>query len=103
MIILNGCSSLNSEFDCPMKPGVRCESIDKVNAKVDSGELGSEVTCTSCMQEATMMLDSQGVGYKDSVSGKKMNIWIAPFTDTQGNFHTANHVYTPSSMKSWEA
>lgn len=40
--MLAGCADMNSQFDCPMKPGVRCESLDHINAKIDRGEIGRE-------------------------------------------------------------
>ena len=42
-ILLTGCAEMNSQFDCPMKPGVRCESLDQVNARVDRGEIELDV------------------------------------------------------------
>ncbi len=40
MIRKSGCAEADSKFDCPMKPGVSCSSLDQVNAKVDRGEIG---------------------------------------------------------------
>jgi hypothetical protein len=38
--LLAGCAGLNSQFDCPMPPGVMCKSLDEVNKMVDQGKLG---------------------------------------------------------------
>jgi hypothetical protein len=43
---LIGCAHLNSNFDCPMKPGIQCESIDEINARVDCGQFDG--TCKKC-------------------------------------------------------
>jgi conjugal transfer pilus assembly protein TraV len=99
VLMLTGCSAMNTEFDCPMKPGVRCESIDKVNAKVDSGLIGAD-ECLSCQQDQVMLPDEKISAYKDAPCGKKMNIWIAPYTDDHGNYHTASNVYASTSNKS---
>jgi hypothetical protein len=40
--LLPGCADLNSNFDCLMKPGVVCKSLDEVNSLVDQGKLGSD-------------------------------------------------------------
>ena len=37
--MLSGCGELNSQFTCPMKPGVTCQSLDQVNTMVDQGKL----------------------------------------------------------------
>lgn len=99
ILMMAGCSSMNTEFDCPMKPGVRCESIDKVNAKVDSGLIHSDESM-SCLQDNVMFADGEELSCSDTPCGKKMNIWIAPFTDNQGNYHTASNVYASTDNKS---
>ena len=38
-VMLSGCGELNSQFTCPMKPGVTCQSLDQVNTMVDQGKL----------------------------------------------------------------
>lgn len=42
-LLLTGCAAMNTNFDCPMKPGVTCESLDSINAKVDRGKIGREI------------------------------------------------------------
>ena len=37
--MLSGCGEFNSQFTCPMKPGVTCQSLDQVNTMVDQGKL----------------------------------------------------------------
>ena len=53
--LLSGCSSLNSEFDCPMKPGVMCQSLDQVNTMVDQGKLGATPSCPQCERQNEKM------------------------------------------------
>ena len=87
---------MNSDFDCPMRPGVRCESIDKVNARVDRGELG-KVSVPNYSKSS----DSESFEYSDrqishssfADNENAMRIWIAPYTDKQGNYHEGTNVY----------
>ena len=39
LLMLSGCSTMNDQFSCPMKPGVQCQSLDQVNAQIDKGEI----------------------------------------------------------------
>lgn len=78
MNLVTGCAEVNSQFDCPMKPGIRCESLDEINAHVNNGEIGP-------------------VRSKETVQ----HIWIAPFEDTAGNYHQANEVYTVAKPGAW--
>jgi hypothetical protein len=66
-MLLASCTNMNAKFDCPMKNGVRCESLDKVNARVDNGEMGRDETA--------------------------QRIWIAPFKDAAGHYHGENYIY----------
>jgi hypothetical protein len=45
--LLAGCAGLNSQFDCPMPPGVMCKSLDEVNRMVDQGKLGRSTICSA--------------------------------------------------------
>lgn len=106
---LSGCETTNSNFDCPMKPGIRCESLDQVNAHVDRGELGNEelnrtpiyitpiqeqqnhhCTYANCLQRKPLR-------YDETV----MRVWIAPYEDREGNYHNESEVYSVSKPGHW--
>lgn len=108
-ILLAGCAS-NSQFDCPMKPGVRCENLDSVNAKVDSGEIGSEgvvdgpcLVHTPCNPQKARAFSCAGpqpsrpLRYGETVQ----HIWVAPFEDTSGNYHQESDVYAIARPGHW--
>lgn len=112
-VLLSGCSSLNSNFDCPMKPGVRCESLDQVNAQVDRGEIShSDIKMTTINQPITTMsgVTKQPL-YKDASYLNKgeplrygetiMRVWVAPYEDTSGNYHQESDVYTIVKPSHW--
>lgn len=76
LLCLSSCASLNSQFDCPMKPGVMCESLDEVNHQVDQGLLGQENTaqrCPYCIKEKT------------ADKAQTLHVWVAPFQTPSGN------------------
>ncbi len=54
---LMGCGELNSQFTCPMKPGVSCQSLDQVNTLVDQGKLAQSKPAPSA--EMTLTVDSR--------------------------------------------
>lgn len=83
VIVLSACAEMNSTFDCPMKPGVRCESIDLINERVERGELGKSITPS---YQDKMLNDPDNT----------MRIWIAPYTDQEGNHHTGHYIYAKS-------
>jgi conjugal transfer pilus assembly protein TraV len=110
-ILLSGCSSINSQFDCSMKPGIRCESIDSVNERVDRGEIGGASSASSLITSST-----QSISYKDAVYSKinfykngeplrygetVMRVWVAPFEDKEGNYHQESDIYTITKPGSW--
>lgn len=40
---LSGCADVNSNFQCPLMPGVHCKSLDQINRMVSAGELGRKL------------------------------------------------------------
>lgn len=115
--LLTGCAGLNSKFDCPMKPGVMCESLDKVNTQVDQGVLGGSEgsDCPTCHAHSASasqvsvnpnfrtpypmaaMNPGDPVRYGETV----MRIWFAPFEDKDGNYHQPNIIYTVIKPGHW--
>lgn len=106
MIGLYGCASMNSSFDCPMKPGVRCESLDQVNAQVSRGEIGhGDLKMTSITAQPNKQFFSS---QQQSFLGEPLRygetvqrIWIAPYEDTSGNYHQESEVYTIAKSGHW--
>lgn len=118
---LSSCADMNTHFDCPMKPGVRCESLDQINARVDRGEIGKDLThaprATEPKRPSYVSTDHPRPSYykdqpgsppssmswvsikhaaKDPVREPEsvMRVWFAPFEDTEGNYHTESEVYS---------
>jgi conjugal transfer pilus assembly protein TraV len=116
--LLSGCASMNSSFDCPMKPGVMCKSLDNVNSMVDQGQLGKEkeIDCKDCNTNKTNNTSANhlkdfntpfpekiGIQPGDPLrySESVLQIWIAPFEDEQGNYHQESDVFTVVKGGHW--
>lgn len=111
LMLLSSCAEMNTQFDCPMTSGIRCESIDSVNARVDRGEMRrSNMSKVSDENLQTMPV------YKDSLSANTrypskakslrygetvQRVWVAPFEDKQGNYHQESDIYTVTKPGSW--
>jgi conjugal transfer pilus assembly protein TraV len=106
--LLSGCSSLNSEFDCPMKPGVMCQSLDQVNTMVDQGKLGATPSCPQCERQNAKISSLSLNTSSTNISNNAMRtpdavarIWIAPFADADGDYYAASTVYHVIKPSDW--
>lgn len=107
--LLSACT-MNSHFDCPNKAGVNCHSLDEINRMVDQGTVlesraqstlaPTNVTIDHTFESYTPMTPESmatPIRYAETVE----RIWIAPFTDTDGNYHDASLIYTIVKGGSW--
>lgn len=102
---------MNSNFDCPNKAGVHCKSLDQINAMVDNGQIRgrgsmSEVEIVSVSNEP----EFQAFSFKVSTMGDSpirnretvQRIWIAPYEDTEGNYHQDSFMYSVIKAGHWK-
>src|SRR2546429_294281 len=111
LMMLTGCADMNSKFDCSMRPGVRCESLDSVNAKVESGEIGHDGDLirqsavehpASNVKKVSIFSDANFYQRRPLRYGETVQrIWMAPFEDTSGNYHQESYVYTIVRPSHW--
>lgn len=106
---LTACSTINSSFDCPLAAGVNCKSLDQVNRMVDSGQIRgrsqeitkiSNLTCCNTEFESfptASFIPGAPIRYGETVQ----RIWIAPYEDTEGNYHQDNLIYTIMKGGHW--
>jgi conjugal transfer pilus assembly protein TraV len=98
---LSACNAMNSSFDCPNKAGTSCKSLDQINRMVDSGQLQSKPDVsmsnsyhkTPEFQSVTSFSNykpGEPLRYGETVQ----RIWIAPYEDTEGNYHQESVLYT---------
>lgn len=104
--LLAGCATLNSNFECPRKQGVSCKSLCEVNHMVDEGQLGAQPDAKPTQHLIIQSSKSVLLDKNESISRSPENvlaIWLAPFTDTAGRYHTAHTVYSVIHPGSWSA
>jgi conjugal transfer pilus assembly protein TraV len=108
IVVLAGCTHSDSGFDCPMKNGVRCQSLDEINAAVDKGEFIGKRHSVSHDQLAVIYATNGEFKDRSSLkatpirySEEVMKIWIAPYEDTSGNLHQASNVYVVAKPGRW--
>lgn len=108
LLVLTGCAELNSDFDCPLKRkcGLRCQSLAEVNAAIDRGEIGAaeeDFKKRFCVRPPVFHAGNV-IPSGEHVSRQPENImrvWIAPYEDSSGNFHTSSNVYTVTHPGIW--
>lgn len=109
LIGLNGCTSMNSSFDCPNRAGVSCKSLDQINGMVDNGQIRShsmitrEVEVVSIDQPEFQVFKGSMGTYATMRSRETVQrIWIAPYEDTEGNYHGESFMYTVMKSGQWK-
>ena len=101
LFAISACSTMNDQFSCPLKPGVSCQSLDAVNAKIDRGEIGIS---NDSEEKMNIRLNTVSKNIVDNNSDKQdepsrlpekvLRVWVAPYEDTQGNYHEASEILT---------
>lgn len=106
---LSACSSMNGSFDCPNKAGVNCKSLDQINGMVDSGQIrgGSgttgrdDLTTVSTEFEAYPNTAIYHPGAPLRYGETVQRIWVAPYEDTEGNYHQDSLMYAIVKHGHW--
>lgn len=110
-LMLTACADMNSDFSCPMKPGVSCESLDSVNSRVDRNDFSSSTMQRSQLTEsiqAPSLVNNVAAGgrYPRSplrASDRVLPIWIGSYVDDNDNYHTGGYIYTVLGSPHWAA
>jgi conjugal transfer pilus assembly protein TraV len=103
--LLPGCSTMNDQFSCPMKPGVQCQSLDQVNAKIDK----NDIKHFSSSSEDSLRINAEPLTVTTKVGSSPVRspetlvpVWIAPYEDTIGNYHEASVIWTVTKSGYWK-
>jgi conjugal transfer pilus assembly protein TraV len=101
-VLLSGCANLNEDFDCPAPKGGSCKRMDQIYAEVNGNNLKSNKPLAVAPIHNPLVLDAKAqdpIRYKEGV----VRIWIAPYEDTDGNYHQANQIYSVVKEGHWIA
>lgn len=112
-LLLAGCESMNSKFDCPMGSGVMCRSISDVNAMVDGGKISTAYSKNNnnsympsknsqTVTPPTSAAINHGVyGEPAKQSDSVLRVWVAPYQDQDGNYNQQSLVYATVKKGQW--
>lgn len=101
---------MNSSFDCPNKAGVRCKSLDQINSMVNNGQIRSHGVMTNNVPVVSVTDHPEFQAFKGSMKGYSLiryretvqRIWIAPYEDTEGNYHLESYMYAVMKGGQWQ-
>jgi conjugal transfer pilus assembly protein TraV len=103
LVFLSGCTAMNSKFDCQNKPGINCKNLDQVNDMVDNGVFGRDIDRkkTSATFYSKNMLALNNPTYTLRSGEQVIRVWIAPYQDTNNNYHNESTLYTVIRKSNW--
>lgn len=109
---LGGCSTaLNGEFDCHAPVGVACRSLGDVDEMINEGHFDKNAAKHRVSMSRHQAIGGQrlvhyttdihALGHPLRHHEGVIRVWIAPFEDDIGNYHTPNYVYTVVTPGFW--
>ena len=106
---LSACSSMNGSFDCPNKAGMNCKSLDEINDMVNSGQIQGrsrflskdESTASTTEFAAYPSTEIYRAGAPIRYGETVQRIWVAPYEDTEGNYHQDSLMYAIVKRGHW--
>ena len=120
-LTLSACS-MQHQFDCPYKEGAHCLSVEEIDKKIDSGEIGDKTeskksandspqskSCHlfSCAKKETNNVNEFLLKLPDSSSPLRthetlLSLWLAPFYTEDGIYHEAHRIHFVAKEPSWK-
>lgn len=108
--VISCASGMSSQFSCQSaKQYGRCLSVSEIDQKIDNGELNGSESDLHIKPKAqplplphhlNVMTDKAPSLHRHPEITQK--IWIAPYEDSQGNYHQGSEVYTVLQPGYWE-
>lgn len=108
---LSSCTTMNAQFDCPNQAGVSCQSLDQINRRVDNGEIkGRMSSATGTLYAMPRQEEFSSAEFLSKKSNLQIplrsreriqRVWIAPYEDSEGNYHEASVLYEVVQGSHW--
>lgn len=104
---LTGCEMMNSSYDCPLSEGASCMSLHDMDAAVSQGiypkgVAGSNVASSTDAKEIYVQHKDLMPGtYPKRTRDMVAKIWLAPYEDSNGNYHEQSNMYTVIENSTW--
>lgn len=105
---LSGCANMSAPPTCPDGTGLSCARVDQINTMVDRGQLSVTPIGRSSRGNAGPF-QNFSIPYPSTVKSgqplwngeKVMQVWVAPFKDSSGNYHQASLIDTVVKPGYW--
>lgn len=111
LISLSGCVGIGSKFDCNVDSGGRCAPMHHINQMANYGAFTekNEKTEKSFKVDKLMLAAGKSSVTRQQVSGSMpmrsneqiQQVWIAPYEDSNGNYHEGSNVYVVTKKGNW--
>ena len=123
VLLLSACAGGTSRYGCPVEEGHSCKSVSRVYAEAvrGSGESGESPESEKSVRERRKFpkggIFRTGESTRKRTDGKKIakteeampvyvpppviRLWIAPWQDGRGVFHSGKYVYVVSGSGRW--
>ena len=108
---LTGCASnTRSDFSCPAPSSGMCGSVSTVDKMVTRGQIGQSGGNAHYTNSANNPWQNFSTPYPLTVADnsplrthdKVMEVWVAPFEDSTGNYHDASDVFAVIEKSHWQ-
>ena len=130
-LLVSSCAGASARYGCPAPSGVSCESVSRVHAGVVSGRGRAEAAVSRAAERKRARKGSprrrgafppavpslpRGEGERGTSPGvsapaaggpvyvapRAVRVWIAPWRDSGGAFHSAKYVYALPERGTWK-
>lgn len=119
LLVLGGCSSYNTKFNCKPGQGTGCMPVHEINGLIDSGRLEEKLEQLSqedkkrckkrfCSSKSlSSAYSSLAYSHKDeehsltnpdlansNVGNKTLRVWVASYLDMRGDYNEERYIQT---------
>ena len=129
-LLASSCAGAPARYGCPAPSGVSCESVSRVHAGVVSGRGRAEAEAARAAEgntarkgpprrrgaprggvplrrgererETSPGVSAPAAGEPVYVAPRAVRVWIAPWRDSGGMFHSAKYVYALPERGTWK-
>ena len=129
-LLASSCAGASARYGCPAPSGVSCESVSRVHAGVVSGRGRAEAEAARAAEgkrarkgpprrrgafpsavplprgererETSPGVSAPAAGEPVYVAPRAVRVWMAPWRDSDGMFHSAKYVYALPERGTWK-
>lgn len=108
-LILSGCGSYHSGFDCKAAPGMGCKSISEINSMLNRGNLlqqKADPAKIEVVQRNTLPFPQVIPNNLHSLAVYRqpetiIRIWLAPYIDSHDTYQEAQYIHEVIENGKW--